>query len=94
MDSLYALTTSRNAEILLRWQCIAVQVECAWVVPSVVDFITSQGRMKYVRPLYRALLRSRWRQLAVDTFRDNQHRYHPIARKMIAVDMRVAEDSD
>ena len=25
------------------------------IFPQVVDFITSQGRMKFVRPLYRAL---------------------------------------
>lgn len=28
-------------------------------VPEVVAFVTSQGRMKYVRPLYKALLRSK-----------------------------------
>jgi Leukotriene A4 hydrolase, C-terminal len=39
------------------------------IVPEVVAFVTSQGRMKYVRPLYRALIQSKnGKQAAIDTF--------------------------
>ncbi len=74
MDEAYMFTASRNAEVLLRWHSLAIQSQCDWVVPSVIDFVTSQGRMKYVRPLYRALLRSPWRRLAMNTFEENQDR--------------------
>jgi len=46
--------------------------------------------MKYVRPLYRALFNSRvGRDLAVPTFLDHRHFYHPIAAKMVATDLGV-----
>ena len=39
------------------------------LVPDVVAFITSQGRMKYVRPLYRALMQSKGgKEVAINTF--------------------------
>ncbi len=45
--------------------------------------------MKYLRPLYRALYRSKsMRQVALDTFQACKERYHPIARKMVAADLK------
>ena len=42
---------------------------CNAIVPDVIAFVTSQGRMKYVRPLYRALMQSKsGRDIAVVTF--------------------------
>lgn len=51
-----------------------------------VEFLRDQGRMKYLRPLYRALVKKN-RELAVQTFRETQSGYHPIAAKMVAVDL-------
>jgi leukotriene-A4 hydrolase len=52
-------------------------LRCAYlpVLPQVIEFISSQGRMKYVRPLYRllrAMPAGSGAQLAVDTF--EQHK--------------------
>lgn len=55
MDVVYGLSERRNAEIKFRWQNMCLKSNAKWIVPYVVDFITSQGRMKFVRPLYRAL---------------------------------------
>lgn len=69
LDETYALSESKNSEIMLRWQTLCLLSECEWIVPFVVDFITTQGRMKFVRPLYRALRASViGKQLAIDTF--------------------------
>mmetsp|Transcript_21845 Transcript_21845/g.27840 ORF Transcript_21845/g.27840 Transcript_21845/m.27840 type:complete len:117 (-) Transcript_21845:71-421(-) len=65
--------------------------------PVVVRFITTQGRMKYVRPLYRALFATEsGKQIAVQTFLDNKDFYHPIAAKMLAGDLgaTVSEESN
>lgn len=57
----------------------------------IVYFITSQGRMKFVRPLYRALHESKMgKDLAVDAFLKNKDFYHPICAKMIASDLQLA----
>lgn len=49
---------------------------CNRIVPYAVEFVKSQGRMKYVRPLYRALRSSNvGAQAAVDTFEQNKQMY-------------------
>lgn len=56
----------------------------------IVYFITSQGRMKFVRPLFRALHESEMgRDLAMDAFLKNKDFYHPICAKMIASDLKL-----
>ncbi len=67
LDGVYCFSTSRNSEILLRWQSLCLRSEYTKVLPQVVEFITKQGRMKFVRPLYR-LLFSVAAATAVETF--------------------------
>ena len=51
----------------------------------------TRAHQQYVRPLYRALFKSKaGRQAALDTFEEAAGRYHPIARKMVAADLGVA----
>ena len=92
LEKNYGFQTSKNAEILFRYCMLAVQSEDERIQPTVVRFVTSQGRMKYVRPLYRAMFASSIaRDVAVDTFVKNKDFYHPIASKMIAYDMTRGE---
>ncbi|KAL3925632.1 MAG: hypothetical protein SGILL_000283 [Bacillariaceae sp.] len=94
MNGLYHFAESRNSEILHRYCQLAVASEDASILPVVVRFITTQGRMKFVRPLYRSLYRSDFgRDLAVKTFLNNADFYHPIASKMIANDLKVSGKS-
>lgn len=91
LNSIYHFSESRNAEILFRYCMLAIPSEDADILPVATRFITTQGRMKFVRPLYRALHQSKMgRQLAVDTFLSNKEFYHPIATKMIASDLKVS----
>ena len=61
----------------------------ATAIPLAVQFLKSQGRMKYLRPLYRALLK-REKQVALNTFREARSGYHPIAAKMVAADLGLS----
>ena len=46
--------------------------------------------MKFLRPLYKALFRSKMgKDLAVQTFKESCKSYHPIAAKMVAADLQV-----
>ncbi|KAJ1389378.1 leukotriene A4 hydrolase, partial [Ochromonadaceae sp. CCMP2298] len=95
LDATYNFSASHNAEIMLRWQSLCLLSEADWITPHVVAFITSQGRMKFARPLYRLLrASSKARQLAIDTFELHQDTYHPIARKMIAADLKRADAAE
>ena len=52
-----------------RWQTLSLLGQDPRILPHVREFITSQGRMKFVRPLYRALRSTEMgRQLAINTF--------------------------
>ncbi|KAG7361242.1 aminopeptidase N [Nitzschia inconspicua] len=94
MNALYHFAESRNSEILFRYCKLAIASEDASILPVAIRFITTQGRMKFVRPLYKSLYRSAFgKDLAVKTFLNNQDFYHPIAAKMIAADLKVARRS-
>ena len=93
MDLAYEFTASNNCEIKFRWQTLCLQCECTWIIPHVMEFLSSNGRMKYVRPLHRSLKNAKIGQngkLARDSFKANAEKYHPIARKMISQDLSVA----
>jgi leukotriene-A4 hydrolase len=90
MNKKYSMSSTKNAEVLHRYCQLAIASEDESILETVVAFITSQGRMKFVRPLYRALHRSTMgKDLAVETFLDNADFYHPICAKMIAQDLMV-----
>jgi len=96
MKDAYKFDQSTNCELLSEFCKIAIQCRDEEIFPVVVRFITTQGRMKYVRPLYRALFE--WapvgRHLAVQTFLSSKDFYHPIAAKMLATDLGADVDTD
>lgn len=91
MAELYSLDVSKNAEIRAAWYKLAIAAEDSAILPLVTDFLKSQGRMKYLRPLYRALYKSKTgRGPAVEVFQAAKSSYHPIAAKMVASDLGVS----
>ena len=92
MDKLYDLTASKNSEARLRWQRVCIRHKADFIVPHVLAFLKEQGRMKFVRPLFRDLYA--WeaqRTVAVDTFRAWRSNYHPICQKMLSQDLKLQE---
>ncbi|KAI8920600.1 peptidase family M1-domain-containing protein [Entophlyctis helioformis] len=90
MDKTYHLAEIQNAEIKCRWQWLCLNAEYEPIFPAVTAFITSVGRMKFVRPLYRALAKCKnGRELAVKTFTEHRSFYHPICAGMVAKDLGV-----
>ncbi|CAB5388002.1 unnamed protein product [Rhizophagus irregularis] len=88
MDKAYNFTTVRNVEVCYRWQKVCLLAEYEPMFPHVVKFVTQQGRMKYVRPLYRMLKNTKkGSDLAKKTFTENKSFYHPIAATMIERDI-------
>ena len=82
------LTKQRHCLHNATLQC--EQLRADFIVPDVVAFVTSMGRMKFVRPLYRAL--AGWpeqKAAAASTFAAHADSYHPIARKMLAQDLKA-----
>eukprot|EP01114_Cavostelium_apophysatum_P016677 TRINITY_DN4794_c0_g1_i1.p1 TRINITY_DN4794_c0_g1~~TRINITY_DN4794_c0_g1_i1.p1 ORF type:complete len:601 (+),score=152.57 TRINITY_DN4794_c0_g1_i1:41-1843(+) len=90
LDSTYNFTGSKNAEIRFRWYKLGAQSEYEAILPQALSFLKEQGRMKFVRPLYRALFKSKFgKDAVVQTFKENRNIYHGIAQKMVAKDLEL-----
>ena len=84
LEARHRLTESTNMEVLVSWLHLAVQSGHDAVLPRVEQVLGSVGRMKYLKPLYKALVaRPETRELAGKAFAANQAGYHPIARQVI-----------
>jgi len=84
LDARFSLTRSKNAEILSAWLLLAVDSGYAPALPRAEAFLGEVGRMKYLRPLYKALLaRPELSQWARAVFTRHAAGYHPIARHVV-----------
>ncbi|CAG8485221.1 8100_t:CDS:10 [Diversispora eburnea] len=88
LSKIYAFDAVQNSEIKFRWQKLCLRLEYEPIFPYVVKFLTAQGRMKYIRPLYR----QNGSELAKKTFIENRSLYHPIAAAMIEKDLGLKKD--
>lgn len=88
MGAAYGLDDSTNAEVRCAWYKLCIDAGDLTVLDKAIEFLGQQGRMKYLRPLYRALARqAAARPAAEAAFRRYRATYHPIAAKMVAVDL-------
>jgi leukotriene-A4 hydrolase len=62
VDRAYRLTDSGNSEILFSWLRIAIRNNYRPAMPALERFLTSQGRRKFLRPLYEDLMKQDWGQ--------------------------------
>jgi hypothetical protein len=81
LDENFGLSRSRNAEIVNRWCILAAGSDYEPAYSKIQEFLGSMGRMKFLKPVYRALYEGeKTRDLALSTFRANREKYHPIVR--------------
>ena len=85
IDRVFALT-SANCELRCAFLLLALESGCESVVPVAVRMLETQGRMKYTRPLYRALRGLIGVVEAKKIFEEHISRYHPICAKMVERD--------
>ncbi len=80
LEAAFALNESGNSEVLFDWLAIAARNGYEPAGPALENFLTRQGRGKFVRPLYRALMeQGDWgRALARSTYARARPGYHPI----------------
>ncbi|WP_375757789.1 M1 family metallopeptidase [Corallococcus exercitus] len=82
LDAKYALTASRNSEVLVAWLVAALRAGFDAPLGRAEEFLGEVGRMKYLKPLYSVLASSRdHRKVARAAFEKHGARYHPIARQ-------------
>ena len=83
MGFIYKLKDSKNVEVSSRYYQLAMLSGDDSINQSVAELLGKVGRMKFVRPLYKGLVKSGYVDLAIETFEKNRDFYHPICRQMI-----------
>ena len=83
MGFIYKLKDNKNVEISSRYYQIAMLAGDTNIIPFVKEMLAHVGRMKFVRPLYRGLVKMGAVDEAIAAFERNKAFYHPICRQMI-----------
>ena len=79
LDTDYRFTSTRNDEILDQWLLMAVRNHYAPASGRLQEFLTTVGRIKYVKPLYQAMDL----QQAKAIYENARPMYHPITQASI-----------
>mmetsp|Transcript_49651 Transcript_49651/g.105701 ORF Transcript_49651/g.105701 Transcript_49651/m.105701 type:complete len:653 (+) Transcript_49651:110-2068(+) len=85
MNECYGFLKS-NCEVKFRFLRLALASKWSGAEAPAIEMATSQGRMKYTRPLYRSL-KAYNAELAQQTFAKHKSSYHPICAKMVGSDL-------
>jgi len=90
MEALYSLSNCSNVEIVFRWIRLGIKARWEPSVPEALRLATVQGRMKFVRPLFKDLYG--WeekRQQAIDTFLAHRGEMMYVCAEMVAKDLHI-----
>lgn len=99
LGKLYRLAAVPNAEIRLRFYAVALadpsSTAAKFFAPAAVNWVVGddgtgvvKGRMKFCRPIFRAVYRVDQR-LAVTVYSRSKDAFHPIAKKLIEKDLGI-----
>jgi aminopeptidase N len=85
LQAAFALNTIGNSEIRFAWLDLAIANRYDPALPSLEQFVTSQGRRKFVRPLFTALAGDKtWgRPIAQRLYAKARASYHPMTRNSL-----------
>jgi len=80
LDRTFKLSASGNSEILFAWLEIAIRERYEPAFPALERFLLSQGRRKFLRPLYEELAKTDWgRAMAARIYRQARPTYHSVS---------------
>jgi len=82
LQAAYKLNETSNMEVRFAWLDLAVANNYDWAVASLEQFLTSQGRGKFVRPLIQRLAKDSWgRPIAARIYARARPLYHPLVTR-------------
>lgn len=84
LDEAFGFTEAGNAEILCEWLVLSVRNGYEPADGAVDRFLTSVGRMKFLRPIYGELVKTKTgRERAQEVYSRARTGYHPVAMQMV-----------
>jgi aminopeptidase N len=79
LDRAFGFTTRGNSEVLYLWQRLAIRHHYEPALPALEQFLTTQGRRKFVKPLFEELLKTDWgRPVAERIYAKARPLYHSV----------------
>ena len=80
LDKALGLSERRNAEVLFAWLRVAIHHHYRPALPALERFLTTQGRRKFLRPLYEDLMGTSWGKVeAARIYERARPLYHAVA---------------
>lgn len=84
MERIYQMFSVRNCEVRFKWLRLCIRAKWPEAIPHAFDFINSQGRMKFVIPVYRELYAWEATQVqTIENYQNHRHEMHPVTAKML-----------
>ena len=91
LDQALGLSKTGNSEVLFAWLEHVIASKYQPGYPALRAFLTGQGRMKFLRPLYLALSKDgEQKKLAEEIYESARPGYHPLAVDLIDAVLRPA----
>lgn len=90
MNLLYKLDEIRNSEIRFRWLRLCMLSKWDEKINDALAFVNSQGRMKFVRPLYRDMYA--WeavREKAINNFKQKRNYMMYVSAYTVSKDLKI-----
>jgi leukotriene-A4 hydrolase len=91
MQDVYNFNAVNNSEIKFRWIRLGLRSKWEDAIPLAIQMVSEQGRMKFLRPIYRDLYS--WedkRDIAIETFNANKNGYMHVAAQGLEKDLKLA----
>lgn len=92
LGSAYEVVNAKNTEILYRWLRLCIRSRDEEKLNDALAFVNQQGRMKYVRPIYRDLYA--WeavRERAIENFLKNEPYMMHVSAYTLRKDLHLSE---
>ena len=84
LDNTFKLSSSGNSEVLFAWLRVAIRNRYDPAFPALENFLLSQGRRKFVAPLYEDLSKTEWgKRMAESIYRRARPMYHSVSTRTI-----------
>lgn len=90
MAEIYRLNHVRNSEVRFKW--LRLCIKCKWedIIPLAIKFITEQGRMKFVKPIYKDLYEwDKSKTIAIENFQKEKEFMHSTTASLIAKTLQL-----
>ena len=80
LDRTFRLSERRNSEILFSWLRVAIRHRYEPAFPALERFLSTQGRRKFLRPLYEDLMKTGWgAPMAKRIYQQARPLYHAVS---------------